>query len=40
MATAEAASTSSGVSLAHTGYSVVSQPNRVWSKAQPRVIHW
>src|SRR4029450_12119288 len=40
MATAEAASTSSGVSLAHTGYSVVSQPNRVRSKAQPRVIHW
>jgi cytosine/adenosine deaminase-related metal-dependent hydrolase len=25
---------------AHTGYSVVSQPNRVQSKAQPRVIHW
>ena len=40
MATAAAASTSSGVSLTHTGYSVVSQPNRVQSKAQPRVIHW
>jgi hypothetical protein len=40
MATAEAASTSSGVSLAHTGYRVVSQPNRLRSTAQPRVSHW
>ena len=40
MATAEATSTSSGVSRAQTGYKVVSQPNRVQSNAQPRVIHW